>query len=246
LTKLGLEQGEPDSNSEEYGENVFDTLTSEELQTLEALGGRFKADPSASEEASPPRKIQYPILPREFTIGDGPYSSFVSRLRIPPRVGGLGLHNAGQEQDSRAIHGDEPPSDTHFAIDSSTSSNSADEPTNATDSKQALAIEAALWAEQIKTANNIIDGARKSSPLTIAALRAYYLWHHSGLGIAEAANVLRDPPLKTATVAAYIAECVQFGDMAYRDVERLRELVKVLPAQARGRYWRIRKIIEDD
>ena len=97
-----------------------------------------------------------------------------------------------------------------------------------------LLLEATEWAELNKVWTRY--------PLNIAALRAYYLWEHKEMQLPTIAAVLRETPLKTATVAAYIAECIQFGDKPFSDRNRLQDVAIQLPRQARDRYWRIRKM----
>lgn len=76
-----------------------------------------------------------------------------------------------------------------------------------------------------KAARRTRGGTRAS----FAQLRAYYLWHDQGLEPATVARLLRDPPLKTATVVGYILHTVQLEKLPV-DPERLRaEIAGLLP-----------------
>lgn len=66
-------------------------------------------------------------------------------------------------------------------------------------------------------------------------LRAYALWHNQLHSIATAAAILRDPPLRKSTVAAYVLEALNSEKLPF-EVTRLVEVVKYLPESAYGRH----------
>jgi hypothetical protein len=101
---------------------------------------------------------------------------------------------------------------------------------------RSLVLEATRWAEET---------CKTRSSLKLSNARAYYLWEHKQMKIPEIAALLRDKPLKTATVVLYIAECIQNGNMSVTDLHRVRELSKQIPRQARTRYWRLNKMAEE-
>ncbi|KAI0875000.1 ribonuclease H-like protein [Hypoxylon argillaceum] len=63
---------------------------------------------------------------------------------------------------------------------------------------------------------------------TFPQLRAYYLWHGYDLPLTTIAQLLRDPPLKTNTVAGYILSAVQLEKLPV-DPNRLREVANLAP-----------------
>lgn len=67
------------------------------------------------------------------------------------------------------------------------------------------------------------------------ALRAYALWHHDSLSLAQVATMLRNPPLQRTTVAMYLCEAVSREDLPYA-AEKLREAFRHLPPAAHVRY----------
>ncbi|KAL2025065.1 hypothetical protein VTK56DRAFT_67 [Thermocarpiscus australiensis] len=105
--------------------------------------------------------------------------------------------------------------------------------------KDARVTEATLWAAQFRLAHPKTRAAPSS-------LRAYYLWHkNEGLGPAEIAALLRDPPLQTATVLSYILEAVRLARLPF-EKRRLREEVLALvpPDLLRARYKSVLKACE--
>ncbi|CAJ2508189.1 Uu.00g093750.m01.CDS01 [Anthostomella pinea] len=69
--------------------------------------------------------------------------------------------------------------------------------------------------------------AHPKSRAVFSQLRAYYLWHCYGLTPEAVGRLLRNPPLKTATIASYILTVVQFERSLLLGVDRdrLREEV---------------------
>lgn len=66
-------------------------------------------------------------------------------------------------------------------------------------------------------------------------LRAYALWHQQQHTITTTAALLRDPPLQSATVAAYILEALKAEKLPF-EANRLVEVPKYLPASGQARY----------
>lgn len=66
-------------------------------------------------------------------------------------------------------------------------------------------------------------------------LRAYSLWHEQQLDVSAAAALLRDPPLKKATVAAYVLDAIRFERLPF-EKERIMPLVECLHFSGRYRY----------
>ncbi|XXG99777.1 DNA polymerase delta small subunit Cdc1 [Hypoxylon texense] len=76
-------------------------------------------------------------------------------------------------------------------------------------------------------------GIRASFP----SLRAYYMWHDQGLDPTTIAQLLRDPPLKTATVAGYILSAVQFEKLPVNRERLHLEITSHMPeATLRARF----------
>ncbi|KAL8848805.1 MAG: hypothetical protein Q9221_006183 [Calogaya cf. arnoldii] len=76
---------------------------------------------------------------------------------------------------------------------------------------------------------------QKKPRATPAFLRAYFLFHHHALSIADIASLLRDPPLLHATVASYILEAARLDRLELQR-ERIDLCLEVLPESGRGRY----------
>lgn len=66
-------------------------------------------------------------------------------------------------------------------------------------------------------------------------LRAYSLWHEQQLDVSAAAALLRDPPLKNATVAAYVLDAIQLERLPF-EKERIMPLVECLHLYSRSKY----------
>lgn len=67
---------------------------------------------------------------------------------------------------------------------------------------------------------------------TVAQLRSYYLWHCYDLPPFIIAQLVRRPPLKTATVVQYILSVVQSDENLPVDMNQLREVAKLIPSKA--------------
>ncbi|KAI2465671.1 ribonuclease H-like protein [Annulohypoxylon bovei var. microspora] len=64
--------------------------------------------------------------------------------------------------------------------------------------------------------------AHPTMKATFVQLRAYYMWHGQGLELQTIAALLRDPPLKAATVIGYVLTAIQVEKLP-ADVERLQQ-----------------------
>ncbi|KAH0541917.1 hypothetical protein FGG08_003637 [Glutinoglossum americanum] len=74
-------------------------------------------------------------------------------------------------------------------------------------------------------------------------LRAYALWHHSGMSVEDVANVLRDPPLQSSTVTNYILESIRLEKLPYDEI-RIKDVLKHIPESiAKIRYRSIRALV---
>jgi exonuclease 3'-5' domain-containing protein 2 len=92
---------------------------------------------------------------------------------------------------------------------------------------------------RVEVAEDRATSYRASHPKTTASLphlRAYYLWHCYGLPPANIAQLLRDPPLKTATVAQYILSVVQSETLPV-DHDELRELAGFVAQSTLRERW---------
>jgi hypothetical protein len=112
--------------------------------------------------------------------------------------------------------------------------------------KQDLLDAANAWVETQPTLHPQSPPAKTSIPyggksMNRASLRCYYLWEHCNLDLDEIKVIVRDRPLKKATVASYIAEAVGYGNLVYSDVGRMKEVLNELPMAAWGRYIKLRK-----
>ncbi|KAL8648586.1 MAG: hypothetical protein Q9226_005930 [Calogaya cf. arnoldii] len=76
---------------------------------------------------------------------------------------------------------------------------------------------------------------QKKPRATPASLRAYFLFHHHALSVADIASLLRDPPLLHATVASYILEAARIDRLELQR-ERIELCLEVLPESGRVRY----------
>jgi exonuclease 3'-5' domain-containing protein 2 len=84
-----------------------------------------------------------------------------------------------------------------------------------------------------------------ASTVAFSALRVYALWYsNSSLSIADIASMLRDPPLRNSTVAAYILDSIRLEKLPF-DKERLRKVLKTIPdSRAMWRYKSLWKLVE--
>ncbi|KIW01417.1 uncharacterized protein PV09_07181 [Verruconis gallopava] len=218
-----------------YGENVFDSLTEEQLRKLDNSSTLDHANGSPKRRFSPSRAfdalsqntVQYPALPIDH---EDPERAMVCQADVKkqPQPSVLCKDTA---QQSNVQH--------DVLLDVSTE---AEGDVRSIKESKDLAIQATVWAQETQLVRSTETSQKPKNTLTVAALRAYFLWEKEKLDCKKIGTLLRDPPLKTATVAAYVAECLQFGDLEWTDPSRFKALVKELPHQARGRYWRIRQI----
>ena len=84
-----------------------------------------------------------------------------------------------------------------------------------------------------------LESKAASVKTSAACLRAYHLWHsNADLDAETIAAMLRDPPLKTATVVGYVLNAVELEKLPY-DKDRCRaELMEQLPHKTRLRKYR--------
>ncbi|KAK3677707.1 hypothetical protein LTR78_002557 [Recurvomyces mirabilis] len=81
------------------------------------------------------------------------------------------------------------------------------------------------WIARYRTSWRIQPGKSRAS---VPNLRAHHLWHEQRLEIAQAAALLRDPPLSINTVASYVLEAIRHEDLPFKAV-RLREVLGLMP-----------------
>jgi hypothetical protein len=80
--------------------------------------------------------------------------------------------------------------------------------------------------------------------VTGTRLRAYHLWYHQSFETDRIASLLRDPPLKQATVSNYILDSIAWEKLPF-DADRARVLLHSIPRHvAEKRYWHIQKKLE--
>lgn len=91
------------------------------------------------------------------------------------------------------------------------------------------------WLKEYKESRG---GKVKAPP---AALRAYYIWHtNEELDCASLAKILRDPPLKTSSVAGYIMSSVHVEKLPYDKVRIKTDVLTRMPTElARQRFSRV-------
>ncbi|KAI1776360.1 ribonuclease H-like protein [Hypoxylon cercidicola] len=79
------------------------------------------------------------------------------------------------------------------------------------------------------------DGVQASLP----QLRAYYMWHDQGLDPTTIAQLLRDPPLRTATVVGYILGAIQFEKLPVNRERLHLEITSKIPDPTLQARWPI-------
>jgi hypothetical protein len=137
---------------------------------------------------------------------------------------------ATEEQQPQALVGESPTSAT-------SSSDTAKAPPK---SRPAIPSSPAVTA-----ADSWAQTFRNSLPATHnlkskhATLRAFHLWHHQSLECKDVAALLRDPPLSVMTVASYVLQAVSEESELECDKDRVVATLEILPASARGRYYRV-------
>ncbi|TRX96254.1 hypothetical protein FHL15_002978 [Xylaria flabelliformis] len=92
---------------------------------------------------------------------------------------------------------------------------------------------------RVEVAEDRVASYRASHPQTrsnVAQLRSYFLWHCYDLSPAAIAQLVRDPPLKTVTVVAYILAVVQAEKLPV-DHDRLREVTGLIPQSTLWARW---------
>ena len=92
------------------------------------------------------------------------------------------------------------------------------------------------WVAQWRS-NQPSDAKGKAYP---AALRAYALWHVQGCDCITAAALLRDPPLKESSVAAYILDAIMLEGLPF-DSGRTSEVTTSLPDRLQSKAKRFFK-----
>lgn len=68
-----------------------------------------------------------------------------------------------------------------------------------------------------------------------AQLRAYSLWHEQQIDVSATAAILRDPPLKNSTVAAYVLDAIRLEQLPF-EKGRIMPLVECLHLSGRYKY----------
>jgi exonuclease 3'-5' domain-containing protein 2 len=91
-------------------------------------------------------------------------------------------------------------------------------------------VDAESWAFTHRASNPPPSPSRNSSStVTFSALRVYALWYYNpSLSIPDIASMLRDPPLRNSTVAAYILDSVRLEKLPF-EKERLRKVLQFVP-----------------
>jgi len=98
---------------------------------------------------------------------------------------------------------------------------------------------------QVAAANEWVSYWRSTLPsdykarATPASLRAYALWHHQDFDVPDVAALLRDPPLKEATVASYVLEAIRIEKLPHAGRKRLTMVIDHLNKNLQGRYQRL-------
>lgn len=106
------------------------------------------------------------------------------------------------------------------------------QPRSATAPKVAAADE---WVLQWR--NSLPPGYKARA--TTASLRAYALWHHQDLEVPDVAALLRDPPLKEATVASYVLEAIRIEKLPHAGRQKLDMVIYHLDKNVQARYQRL-------
>ncbi|KAI1867989.1 uncharacterized protein JN550_006796 [Neoarthrinium moseri] len=99
-------------------------------------------------------------------------------------------------------------------------------------------VEAAdAWVAAFKLENQPADVDTKKTGTHASSyeLRAYHLWHaNKDMSIQQVAQLLRNPPLKTTTVANYVWRAVQRERLPVQRLRYEREVVQLLPKSNQG------------
>nr|OQO20839.1 hypothetical protein B0A51_13234 [Rachicladosporium sp. CCFEE 5018] len=75
-------------------------------------------------------------------------------------------------------------------------------------------------------------------------LCVWHIWHHQQVSLPDLAKLLRDRPLAQSTVASYIADATSKEGLAF-DVERMKEVLAIIPSNVHWRYGRVVKQLEE-
>ncbi|MCJ1443174.1 MAG: hypothetical protein MMC23_003672 [Stictis urceolatum] len=89
-------------------------------------------------------------------------------------------------------------------------------------------VEAEEWAGATRARITARQGSSMLTKVLPSHLKAYYLWRHRDMEVGEIAELLRDVPLKVATVASYIVQAVKLGKLPF-DKEKFEEVEEVAP-----------------
>jgi exonuclease 3'-5' domain-containing protein 2 len=107
-------------------------------------------------------------------------------------------------------------------------------------------VDAESWALAHRASDLTLSPSRNSPPaVAFSALRVYALWYFNpSLSIPDIASMLRDPPLRNSTVAAYIIDSVRLEKLPF-EKERLRKVLQVASdSHGMWRYKRLWKLVE--
>lgn len=94
---------------------------------------------------------------------------------------------------------------------------------------------------EITKAEDWIEKWRTKRPSTqrclviSSQLRAYYLWHEQKFDISAVAALLRDPPLKQATVATYVLDAIRLERLSF-EKDRIMPLIECLHSTSKPKY----------
>ena len=89
------------------------------------------------------------------------------------------------------------------------------------------------WVESWLASRSATDGSR----IMATQLRAYAIWHEQRKSVWSTAQIMRDPPLKKATVATYLLEVLESKELPFKK-ERIAELLLCLPPKTRRMYYK--------
>ena len=161
--------------------------------------------------------ISYPALPAIDESLDEPQQATEEEQQAPSSVGEPSTSTTTSAEPNKA------PTKPRSAIPSSPAVTTADS-----------------WAQTFRNALPATHNLKSKH----ATLRAYHLWHHQSLECKDVAALLRDPPLSVMTVASYVLHAVSEESELACDVDRVVATLEILPASARGRYYRVVERVE--
>ncbi|KAL7936700.1 hypothetical protein V8C35DRAFT_296183 [Trichoderma chlorosporum] len=124
-----------------------------------------------------------------------------------------------------------------------TKTKSRPRPPKAQDDRDARIIAAEA---EMKVYSDAYTAANSKWPMTTPVrLRAYYIWHRNeDLNPADIAALLRDPPLLTSTVAAYIVDAIQTEKFPYSVVRLHKEVVCHIDLQ-KSYMYKFKSFVEE-